>query len=404
MTAYVPGYNDKAEEELIGRARELRPLLLKSAPEADRNRRLSPEVFKALSDAGFWKMAAPRRWGGYGTSARAMTRVGLELGRGDGSVGWVYTVLHGTTWVASLGPDALQEAVFGSGGPEAVICGVFNPPGTLDEVEGGYIVNGKWPYASGCRHASWAQLGVEIRKKDGSRHPGGFAYLRASQFTVEDSWYMMGMKGTGSETVVAKDVFIPKGQFFNIAELGGIGKHSPGKKHVGEPSDYWQFMPFLRATAHGAVAGAALSILEFAKETCARPILYTTYTKKGDSANAQAQFGSAAAKIDGAIALALKNCQLIDEAGASRVPMTPTQRAQSKGEAALGVELICQAVDQLMHLAGSSAFDERKPIERFYRDLVFAARHTANLPYVGYEIYGKSLLGVSPNIAPDDLI
>lgn len=404
MAAYIEGYNNKVEAELIGRAAELRPLLLRSAPEGDKNRRLSDEVFNALTDAGFWKMAAPVRWGGYGTSARAMTLVGCELGRGDPSVGWVYTVLHGTTWVASLAPDEVQEAIFGDGGPTPVICGVFNPPGTLDEVDGGYVVNGRWPYASGSRHASWAQLGVEIRQKDGTRHPGGFAYLRSSQIRIEDSWYMMGMKGTGSETVVAKDVFIPKSQFFNIAALGGIGKHTPGKRHVGEPSDYWPFMPFLRATAHGAVAGAALAILEYAKATADRPILYTTYKRKGDAPVAQSHFGEAAAKIDGAIALALKNCQVIDEAGALRQPMTHTQRAQSKGEAALGVALISQAVDQLMFLAGSSAFDERKPIERFYRDVVFAARHTANLPYVGYEIYGKSLLGVTPNIAPDDLI
>lgn len=403
MTSY-DGFNEKAEAEMIGRASELRPLLLRHAPDGDRNRRLSPEVFDALTDAGFWEMAVPRRWGGLGTSARAMTLVGAELGKGDGSVGWVYTVLHGTTWVASLGPDALQEAIFGDRGTRPVICGVFNPPGTLDEVDGGYIVNGRWPYSSGCRHANWAQVGVEIRAKDGSRKPGGFAYLRTSQMGIEDTWYMMGMKGTGSETIVAKDVFIPRAQFFNIAAQGGIGVHPPGKRHVGEPSDFWPFMPFLRATAHGAVAGAALAVLELAAETKERPILYTTYKRKAESVAAQTEFGRAAAKIHAAVALALKNCKMLDDAALARTAWTPQQRAQSKGEGSLGIQLITEAVDQLMFLAGSSAFDERKPLERFFRDIVFAARHTANLPYVGYEIYGKSLMGVEPNVAPADLI
>src|SRR5208283_2791394 len=129
---------------------------------------------------------------------------------------------------------------------------------------------------------------------------------------IEDTWFMMGMKGTGSETIVAKDVFIPRAQFFNVAELGGIGKHTPGKRHVGEASDYWPFMPFLRVTAHGAVAGAALAILDFAMETGDRPILYTTYARKAESAMAQGQFGEAAAKIQAAASLMLKNCELID--------------------------------------------------------------------------------------------
>ncbi|MDB6063683.1 MAG: Acyl-CoA dehydrogenase [Verrucomicrobiaceae bacterium] len=398
------GYNTAADRELIGRARELQPLLLKTAAQADRDRRLPDEVFNAMTDAGFWEMAAPRRWGGLGTSATAMAQVGAELGKGNPSAGWVYTVLHGTTWVASLGPDALQEAIFGSSDEHPVICGIANPPGTADEVDGGYIINGRWPYASGSRHASWAQLGVNIRKPDGSVEPGGFAYLRSSQYSIDDTWFMLGMKASGSETIVANDVFIPAAQFYHVAKLG-IGHHEAGKKHVGEPSDFWPFMPFLRATAHGAVAGAALAILErVAEASKKRPIVYTHYKVQSEAVVAQAQFGQAAAKLQAAEALMLKTCRAVDEVGLTRTPMSPLQRMQSKGEGSMTIDLIAQAVDQLMFLAGSSAFAEANPLERFYRDVVFALRHTANLPYVGYEIYGKGLLGVEPNIAHPDFI
>ncbi len=403
-TGSTTGYNDAAERELVGRARELQPLLLKHAPQNDLDGRLAPEVFDALTDAGFWAMAAPRRWGGFGTSARAMALVGAELAKGDPSVGWVYTVLHGTTWVASLGPDALQEAIFGSGSEHPVICGIANPPGTMEEVDGGYVVNGRWPYASGSLHASWAQLGVNIRKPDGTIEHGGFAYLRAGDYTVENSWHMLGMKGTGSNTIVAKDVFIPRAQFYHVAKLG-IGGHEPGKRHVGEPSDFWPFMPFLRATAHAVVAGAAGAILErVADASQKRPIVYTSYARQAEAVMAQGQFGEAAARIAAAEALTLKNCDLIDQVGLTRIPLTPAQRAQSKGEGSLAVDLLAQAVDQLMFLAGSSAFADSNPIQRFYRDAVFAMRHTANLPYVGYEIFGKSLLGIEPNIAHPDFI
>ncbi|MFA7555722.1 MAG: acyl-CoA dehydrogenase family protein [Spongiibacteraceae bacterium] len=396
-------YNQTIEKELLGRARELQPLLRKRAPEFDANRRISEDVFKELSDAGFWEMASPRRWGGLGTSSTTMARVGAELGKGDPSVGWVYTVLHGTTWVASLGPDALQEEIFGNG-KHPTICGAVTPPGQAQEVDGGYIVNGKWAYCSGSRHADWGQFGCNIVKEDGTVEPGGNVYIPMSEIEIEDTWFMVGMKGTGSETCVAKDIFVPKSRFFHIAKLG-IGKHEAGKKHVGEPSDYWPFMPFLRATAHGMVVGAAEAMLEEVVETSkTRPIVYTNYTRQADSALVHGKMGNAAAKVAAAKLLMEKTCGQIDSMGITRIPMTAMERAQSKGEGAFTIDLLAQAADELMFLAGSSAFAESKAISRYWRDLNVGARHVANLPYVGYEILGKALVGFEPNITPADFI
>lgn len=391
------GYNDSAEKEMVGRARELKPLLEMHAPYGDEHGTLHRDVFAALSDAGFWAMAAPRRWGGLGTSARCMSLVGYELAKADPSVGWVYTVLHGTTWVASLGPDALQEAIFGASSDHPVICGIANPPGALKPVDGG------WSYASGAHHASWAQLGVAGDLPDGS-HAHGFAYLQRDQYEIERTWHMMGMKGTGSDTIVAKDVFIPTAQFYNVS-LSGIGGHEPGKRHVGEPSDYWPFMPFLRATAHAVVAGAASEILERVMDASKRrPIVYTTYAKQSEAVLAQAEVGQAAARISAATAITMKNCDLIDQAGLDQRRLSNEERALSKGEGSLAVDLLSQGIDQLMFLAGSGAFADANPLQRLYRDSLFAMRHTANLPYVGYEILGKSLLGIEPNIAHPDFI
>ncbi|MFA5495480.1 MAG: acyl-CoA dehydrogenase family protein [Porticoccaceae bacterium] len=395
-------YNDAAEKELIGRARELRPLLRSSGPVFDAGRRITDEVFRELTDAGFWAMASPRRWGGLGTSATAMARVGAELGKGDASVGWVYTVLHGTTWVASLGPDELQEEIFGSG-HHPTICGAVTPPGVARIVDGGYIVNGKWAYCSGSRHAQWGGFGVKVVNDKDEVVGGGNIYIPMTDLVIEDTWFMVGMKGTGSETCVARDVFVPKNRFFDVTQ--GIGKHPEGKKYVGEPSDYWPFMPFLRATAHGMVIGAAEAMFEEVLNAAKnRPIIYTSYTRQADSTVVQADLGRIAASVEAARLLVEKSCGLIDQAGATRIPMTPEQRAMSKGEGSFTVDLLARAGHDLMFFAGSGAFSEDKPISRMWRDLNVGARHTANLPYVGYEILGKSLLGIEPNISPADFI
>lgn len=247
------------------------------------------------------------------------------------------------------------------------------------------------------------QLGVAGTLADGS-HAHGFAYLRREQYEIERTWHMLGMKGTGSDTIVANDVLIPAAQFFNVS-LSGIGGHEPGKRHVGEPSDYWPFMPFLRATAHAVVAGASAEILERVMDASKRrPIIYTTYAKQSEAVLAQAEVGQAAARISAATAITLKNCELIDQAGLDQRRLSNEERALSKGEGSLAVELLSQGIDQLMFLAGSGAFADANPLQRLYRDFLFAMRHTANLPYVGYEILGKSLLGIEPNIAHPDFI
>ena len=118
----------------------------------------------------------------------------------------------------------------------------------------------------------------------------------------------------------------------------------------------------------------------------------------------QGELGKAAAKISAAEALTFKNCDMIDNAGLAREHLTPQQRALSKGEGSLAVSLLNEAIEELMFLAGSSAFADSNPIQRNYRDASFAMRHVANLPYVGYEILGKSLLGIEPNISLPDFI
>src|SRR5690606_34053254 len=108
--------------------------------------------------------------------------------------------------------------------------------------------------------------------------------------------------------------------------------------------------------------------------------------------------------VEAARLLVEKSCGLIDISGATRVPMTPEQRAMSKGEGSFTIDLLAKAGHDLMFLAGSGAFAEDRAVSRIWRDLNVGARHTANLPYVGYAFLVKSLLGIEPNISHPDFI
>jgi alkylation response protein AidB-like acyl-CoA dehydrogenase len=388
------GFRDDLVPGILEQVRALRPLLRKNAQAGEAQRTPTAEVIKAVDDLGIWWMVVPRRWGGLGLSATAMTRINAELSKGDPSVAWVSQIINGTTWVGTLGSDALQQALYGNG--RTRICSAITPPGTAQPVEGGYLVSGRWPYCSGSRQANWAMMGVMRLNADGTKTPACLAYLPMSKVTIEDTWFSVGMQGTGSDTIVAKDVFVPHHLFVPIEK--SFNQHESGKRHLGEPSDYYSLVTFVRSTGMGLIVGAAEAMLEIVLEGArTRGVVTTTYARQTDSQVFLRDVGEAATKIRTARRLIEGTTRAIDEAALQRRALAPEERGELKADSALANELIVSAAEKLMFLSGSSAFFLTNELSRFWRDINVAARHVTNLPNLGYEVHGRGLLG-QPNI------
>jgi len=388
-------FGDERVEELVAVAQSMRPYLLEMAPKQEQKRRLDPSVIEKLTAADMFKVAVPRRWGGLCFSAHGMAQVAVELAKGCPSTGWVYCISNSASWVASLATDAVQEDVFARGVP--IMCSAVNPPGTFTKVEGGYKVTGAFPYASGCLDSAWGMFAIATKNADGRLVPAGQFYAPMSDATISDTWFVAGLKGTGSNTVVFNDVFVPEHRLVPPAPPG----HPPGKKHLGEPSDYFALLPHLRSVMLGVLVGMAEAALELVSgATSKRGIVYTTYMRQTDSHVVQKEIGEAATMIHTARLLMDAANKLIDEAALAERPITYLEQTRNKGETVFATDLMVKAVEKLMYVSGSSGFSENTPLQRYWRDLNMAARHAANVPYVGYEMYGRALMGVEPNIAP----
>src|ERR1700722_2930308 len=186
-------FGDERVAELVGIAKSLRPYLLEKAPIHEQKRRLEDDVVKRLVAADMFKVAVPRRWGGLCLSADGMAQVALELAKGCPSTAWVYCISNSASWVASLASDAIQEDVFAQGVP--IMCSAVNPPGTFKTVDGGMIVNGAFPYSSGCLHSSWGMFALGSKDAEGRFVPGGQFYAPLSDTTIQDTWFTAGLKG-----------------------------------------------------------------------------------------------------------------------------------------------------------------------------------------------------------------
>jgi alkylation response protein AidB-like acyl-CoA dehydrogenase len=389
-------FDEDLAAELVSRARALKPVLLRNALLNEQRGELTEEVLRELLEIDVWKMAVPRRWGGLCVSASGMARVAAELAKGCPSTAWVVDVMSSSVWLLTVMSDEMQEEVFAKGIPR--VCTAGSPPGKARAVNGGYVLNGRWSYASGSHHSEWARCPVMTEGVEG---PPAVVAVPMSDLEIEHTWRVAGMKGTGSDTLVAKDVFVRARRFHSLGQ--SVGTHPPGKRHVGEASDYWPAIPLLRSKSLGVLVGAAEGLLEnVSASTSDRPLMHTSYQRKKDSPVFQAGIGAAAARIQAARTIMDVTTRAIDEAAVARRQMEPSERAAHRGQSALAVEMLTVAVDRLMSLAGSGSFAETSDAQRYWRDFNSGARHAGLLPDVGYEVFGRSLLGVEPNLSPPD--
>ncbi|MBT2421761.1 acyl-CoA dehydrogenase family protein [Streptomyces sp. ISL-22] len=194
--------------ELVKRAEGLRELLSEHAVECEQERRLDASVVSAMTESGLLRLRTPRRHGGYETDMRTLLEVAIELGRGCCSAAWIAGVLNAGNFVASLFPAAAGDEVWGED-PDARCALVLGLPAQdVEQVDGGVVVSGEWAYVSGCLHAQWISALIAVPTADG-RPEIRFALMRADEISIKDTWHFTGMRGTGSNTVVADRLFVP---------------------------------------------------------------------------------------------------------------------------------------------------------------------------------------------------
>ncbi len=389
-------FQDAMAEQLLAAARAVRPLLESKAAQHEEQNELSPEVVDALTEAGIFSMAGPRRIGGLAQSSRSMARVAAELAKGCPSTAWVYTIYNSCLWFASKLPAGMQAQIFADGLPR--ICSPQNGIGELVADGDGYRLTGRWSYATGSHHAAWTMIPAISPEQ-----LPVLVALPMSAVKLDHTWLVSGMKGTGSDTVVADDVRVESA---NIAPFSDIAVAPPATVDdaVREASDFWVNYPILRAKALGVLLGCAEGLLEVIAAKSGGPIIYSTYAHKSDSAAYHAAIGEAATQIQAARRLVEDSCGRIDAAACEGRVQSVEERAEARGEGALVIHLLHTAIERLMDLGGSSGFTTTAPAQRYWRDFSISARHVIFNSQISYETVGRRVLGIEPGIVDPDML
>jgi 3-hydroxy-9,10-secoandrosta-1,3,5(10)-triene-9,17-dione monooxygenase len=292
-------------------------------------------------------------------------------------------------------PQAAQAETYGAN-PDAIISAVIAARGKARAVEGGYVLNGFWPFASGSEHANFLFLGAALINESGETVDEGDLLVPISDIVIKDDWNVVGLRGTGSCSIVAKDVFVPADRYLSLPGL--ICGQTPGQAlHEG-----WLYrsaaVPVLTLALAPAALGTAQAALEsFKKRLPGREIAYTQHEVQIDSPVTHIQAATAATKIDTA-QLLLHHCADAIQAAAERgETMDFAKRARVRMDCAFAVRLCLEAVETIYLASGGSGIAETSTIQRASRDLHAINMHGLLTLETNAEMYGRVVLSLAPN-------
>ena len=383
-------------ELLLRRVAELRPLLRGNAAQAESDRRVPDENIEALRQADVFRIMQPRRWSGLETDFSTFMKVSEEIGRGDGSTGWVSALMNVCSWLIGLYPEQAQRDVW-SEDPDARACGVVAPTAETRAVDGGQVVSGSWGFASGSAHSTWALLGIPVVDASGEQVDQGLALIPMSDLTLKDTWFVAGLRGTASNTLVAEEIFVPEHRILSVGKaLGG----DYATEHTGEALYHSAFVPVLALILVGPQIGMARAAFDVVAESIAKrkPISYTFYEDSQAAPTTQLNLAEAAQLIDTAALHAQRAAADIDEWAASLQYMDRLTRTRVRMDTGYIARRCREAIDLLVSIGGASSFGEKNPLQRIWRDQETGSRHAVVNPSIAAEIYGRELLGQDEQI------
>jgi 3-hydroxy-9,10-secoandrosta-1,3,5(10)-triene-9,17-dione monooxygenase len=354
---------------------------------------LPDETVKALDEIGFFTLLQPEQWGGLQSDPTIFYEAVRRLASACGSTGWVASIIGVHNWHLALFDQQAQEDVWGED-PTVRVSSSYAPMGAGTVVDGGYLVNGSWNWSSGCDHATWAFLGGPVIK-DGRPVDFGSFLIPRTEYVIDDVWHVVGLRGTGSNTVVVKDVFVPRHRFLSYRSMndGTAGGYRTNTAPVYK-------MPW--GTVHpttisAPIVGMAYGAYDAHVEHQGKRVRAAFAGEKAkDDPFAKVRIAEAASDIDAAWRQLIGNVgdeYALLEAG-REIPFDLRARARRDQVRATGRAIA--SIDRLFEASGATALSNDAPVQRFWRDAHAGRVHAANDPERAYLIFGNNEFGLPP--------
>ena len=373
-------------EEIMADVRALLPAIRERAAASEQERSIPAVSAREFLDIGLARILTPKRYGGTELGLQAWVDVCVEIGKADAAHAWCASLMIHHPHYMAMFPDAAQADVWADG-PDVAIAATFTPTTKVEPVEGGYRLTCSIPYMSGINHCSRVVIGGMVPIGEGP--PDWTLFLvPEGKFTVQDTWHTTGMRGTGSNTVIVNDVFVPVEHTLRVPDMREAT--TPGAALNDEPMFHAPWITYAPLTFLAPMLGAARGALEHYRAwTAERASLFGAQVAEYTSI--QVHLARAASTLDAADLLMRRCVEVAESPDAARLDL----RSRAYRDQARASELIVDAMDMIMKISGAAGFATSSPIQRAWRAVHFASSHVILNPEVSFAAWGREQFGLA---------
>ena len=370
--------------------------LREQAVEAEKIGKLTDQTVKIMKSAGNIRLLQPKEYGGLEVHPREFAETVMATAALDPSAGWINGVVGVHPYQLAYADPRVAAEIWADD-VDTWVASPYAPQGVARPVDGGYIFNGRWQFSSGTDHCEWIFLGAMIGDDEGKPlMPPQMLHMilpRKDYEIVEDSWDVVGLRGTGSKDVIVKDAFVPAYRTMDAFKvMDGTAQREAGMTETLYLMPWSTMFPLgISSATIGIAEGALAAHLDYQRERVS-----AAGTAIKDDPYVMYAIGEAAADINAARQEILANADRIYDIVDSGKEVSFADRAAGRRTQIRAVWRAVMAVDQIFSRSGGNAMRMDKPLQRYWRDAHTGLAHAIHVPGTAYHASALSSFGVEP--------
>ncbi len=387
-------------ERVIDRLMDIAGQLREQAAEAEKIGRLTDQTTKAMKEAGSVRLLQTAKYGGYEVHPREFAETVMATASLNPAAGWITGVVGVHPYQLAYADPRVADEIWADDF-DTWIASPYAPQGVAKPADGGYIFNGRWQFSSGTDQCDWIILGAMLGDADGKPvMPPQMLHMilpRKDYTIVEDSWNVVGLRGTGSKDIIVHDAFVPDYRTMDATEvMDGTAQRKAGMTKPLYLMPWSTMFPLgISAATIGIAEGALAAHLDYQRERVS-----ATGTAIKDDPYVMYAIGEAAADINAARQELLANVDRIYDIVAAGKEVSFADRAAGRRTQVRAVWRAVSAVDEIFARSGGNAARMDKPLQRYWRDVHVGHLHAIHMPGTVFHASALSSRGRDPPEGP----